>query len=438
MARRAVSNAPSGEWVVPPSEGPDDSHPARETPRPVRKSRGAVLLTLVVAEAIVIVALLLLTGVIPGFHLPSPGSSSPPLVGISERAAAALANPYANGTAGGPWSLNLVMGEDPTYTTQASVFVGCPLTGSAHSNLTVPGFNGTYADGLAVAWILEYYSAVGTGSEIALLVENGTVTNLGRWGPPCVGSAIPDIPSGIIDSTTAAQALVASSFLGGYRADHLTSNASYLLRTVEIPRTSTETYWDIGFSGCAGWNDTELEYAVNASSGQVTNTYADSSVSFTCDAPRPLTNFLRAGTPVASVGNSSSGPLCRSGDACYSVPVSFEAGGAGVSGGIRANDLTARVEYAANNTTYTVGAALGEGISWAENNGTVEAAGGAPSASGQPLTVSTWTTGASTVLSGQLVLWVDLGTVTSHADQGLELIVGGLGLYYGSVTVDLP
>jgi hypothetical protein len=63
-------------------------------------------------------------------------------------------------------------------------------------------------------------------------------------------------------------------------------------------------------------------------------------------------------------------------------------------------------------------------------------------AAGSPLTVASWTAGASgngmTQLSSQMTIIVDLGLTASPTGSGLYLVALGVGSYAGSVTITLP
>jgi hypothetical protein len=386
----------------------------------------------VVALAVGVALGLLLAGVVPPLHVGSNPASSTPSGGTTELSAAPVAERYAGNVTGGPWSLYYAVGIDATLGLRGPYDLGCALTGSTTQNLTLPGYNGSYATGLAQAWIFGFHPTNGSDVSLFLAVTNGSVTELGKGGSTCGLGGFEALPTGLLDSSAAAQAVVATSIGASYVAAHPTSNASYaLLVEGDEPFSPLAPSWFVEFTGCDGWNYSTLQARVNATSGEVLVTALESELSFTCGAPRPLSDAIELESAAAYVGNSTTSAYCLAGDDCYSLPLYTETS-------VSAGDLQLRVEYSANGTNYSVGAALGDGFSFVEPNGTIVAAGGAPTTAGQRLSVMTWDHGAETALTNDLTLWVDLGTTSSHAGQGLRLVATGVGPYQGTFFVPLP
>ncbi|MCI4365498.1 MAG: hypothetical protein L3K10_05500 [Thermoplasmata archaeon] len=431
-----MSTVPPKGWVHSPDPDPTPSairsHPPAGPAGTRRKLRP------VVGAAVIVVALVALGlgGVIPGYHLAEGPRWFPPVGGISERSAAAMAQNFSRTVPGGPWYLIQAAGFDTTLPLKNPSVTSCLPTGSNRTNVTVPAYLGPYANGYVEAWVLWFYSSNGTPSELLLAVENGTVADMGEVaGFNCVPFlAPPALSNTTIGATQAARGAAETPFGAVYLTTHQTSNATfYLAESYSGPRSPPQPTWFVYFAGCDGSNFTDLRTVLNATDGSFESSTVSSSPSYTCGEPRPLRAFysMTSGTP--SVGTSATDSYCRNGDACYSATILPRAGD-----GMTASNLAFHVEYSMNRTNYTVGSTLGDGISLVGTNGSVLAAGGVPSVAGQPLTVVHWTTGASLLLSAGMVVWVDLGTSTAHAGQYLALVASGVGAYYGQVSALLP
>jgi hypothetical protein len=430
----ASTTGPPQEWVVADGNPPTPPTTA-PTSAPVRVRMGRGKWTLLgVALALLVVVALILAGVVPGVRILGGGTSPPAPVGVSEQTAAAIADRKAANVSGGPWSLAVVTGFDPTLGLEAPYDLGCPLNGREGVNLSIGGTNGSYEDGHAPAWVFEYHLTNASAPLLFLEVENGSAIDLGVPSSSCRFAPSQTLASGLIDSTAAARTVASTPYGAAYIASHATSNATYSLYVIFGPRSSPITAsWEITFSGCSGWNYTTFDSEVNASDGDLLRESIDSLPSDACGEPRALGSSLTMSPGVSSVGTSANSSYCQAGDQCYSVQ-SY----AYSDPELLAADLQLRVQYVPSGSPYLVGAALGVGLSIVDPNGTVLASGGAPTAAGQPLGVSQWTDGASTVLYGPFTVWVDLGTTASPQGQGLELVASGVTPYYGTVTAKLP
>jgi hypothetical protein len=194
-------------------------------PTPTRGSRRWVYVGAAVAVIIVVVlAVVLSSAPAP----PSGGSTG----FVSEQTALATAAPFTNGASGGPWQLVQALG----------LIGGGPLSGSGlipkgpscvtRNNGTVttiatPALGEPYYRGLTETWIL-WYANPNTDSELSLLVQNGTVAEIGEWSGSGCGNYVP-VGTDLVDSTAAAEAATSTAVGSAFIADNPQANASYNL-----------------------------------------------------------------------------------------------------------------------------------------------------------------------------------------------------------------
>ncbi len=143
----------------------------------------------------------------------------------------------------------LAAGISPTYSFQFGKVTGnvsCPVTDAYGKNFTAPARTGNYSRGEATLWVFLYYnSSAVTESVIAAL--GSTAYFLGtESGASCMGTlALPRIPSGFIDSTTAAAD--ADRDAGSFLHAHAPANAVYFL----IDHTTIGPEWGGVYSNCS-------------------------------------------------------------------------------------------------------------------------------------------------------------------------------------------
>ena len=205
----------------------------------------------------------------------SPSSGGGTAGGLSsEQGAVSSAAPFANGITGGPWQLAWArgyLGGGPLNVWD--VIPGAPpcvLHNGTVTSFPAPAVNGSYSLGYAEAWILEYVNPA-TGSSLALLVDGGAVAEMGEIrGPGCLlGSAL---PSGLTDSTTAAQAVGRTSNATAFVTAHPKANATYVLVNFAYLRAGTLTNasgWFVQFYASPSGPSSDFSAVVFANNGTV-------------------------------------------------------------------------------------------------------------------------------------------------------------------------
>jgi hypothetical protein len=328
-----MSSVPPPPTSPPPpgSVGTPWTSPPSATPIPRKAlSRPMLLVVTTVVVVVIVVLALLLVGIIPGLHTSS-SSGGVTFSTTSEQSAASTAASYASGVSGGPWSLVDASGVDTTTTMNSSVAAlgfgnsSCPLTGSKVTNLVVPGYNGTYSNGLAEAWLMALASSTGTGAGLFLFVQNGAVEDIGEINAPgCVtGPLVAPLPGGLIDSPAAAQKAVATANGTRYVDAYARSNATYALANAGGGGSPVIPVWEIFFYACSGGNESSFGAGIYATNGTVVSTDFESSPSSQCGgkvSPPLGTNFAW-GTPINTTGISQVGCASTVGHYCYSIEI---------------------------------------------------------------------------------------------------------------------
>jgi hypothetical protein len=298
----------------------------------------------VVVVVIIALLALMLAGIIPGLITSSSPGGGGSSGRTSEQSAASSATAYADNVSGGPWSLYIAAGVDSTVranTSVSSIGLGnasCPLTGSKVTNLVLPGYNGTYSDGLAKWWLMGFLSSMGTGAGLFLFVQNGVVEDLGEiTAPECVkNSGASPLPSGLIDSTTAAVDAVATPNGSKYVSAIAHSNATYELADAFGTGSSATPVWEIFFYACSGGNQSSFAAGVYATNGTIVSTDYASSASSQCGAKvtPPLGTNFSWGIPVNATGETvENACTMTTGHYCYSIDI------AGAGGGITTSNI---------------------------------------------------------------------------------------------------
>jgi hypothetical protein len=422
---------PPSTSPLPPAVVGTPGTPPPSTPPTPRKglSRPVLIEIAAVVIIIVVVLALLLAGIIPGLHT---GSSSGGTASgtATEQSAESAAATYAAGVSGGPWSLYIADGVDTTVGSNTSVSssglgnASCPLTGSKVTNLVLPGYNGTYSDGLAEAWLMGFLSSTGTGAGLFLFVQNGAAADLGEiTAPGCVkNSGASPLPGGLIDSTTAASDAVATSNGSKYVSAIAHSNATYELANAF--GSSAIPVWEIFFYACFGGNETSFAAGVYATNGTIVSTDYESSPSSQCgtESTPPLGTNFSWGIPVNATGTIiENACTMTTGHYCYSIEI------AGAGGGITTSNIALSLRSATGATI-----AWPAGVSVYLLTPTT-----ATYQSSYSTTSSSWTpvTGFSgTLASGDNIVIYTASTGASQGLLGDSLVAIGVNGYSGTVS----
>ncbi len=425
-----MSTPSPGTGAPSTAAAPSTSTPG--TAPPTRKSsRGALGAVVAVVVIVVIVVALLLTGVIPGLHSSSPGSSSS---GTGQGTASQAAQKFANGTSGGPWSGFEIIGVDSTIgeTVESANLTNasCPLQGGSVSAITVPAYTGAYANGAPQDWLFGYEST-SAATTLLVWVHGGTATGLGELTGSTCALRAPLLPTNLISSSAAASDAVATSNGTKFVDTFASANATYLAETQALGSV-TSTFWYLEFSACAGQNYTSFDAVLNATTGAVSNSdYATAAASSLCGAKAPLGSALALGNPRLTVGGSDStfaATGCAAGDYCYDVTV--EEANPGL--------LASNLEFEVKTATGAVLASPGSGgFSFLSINGTVVAQS-PPTGAGGAIDMTSWAFGGGTEVNSLLTLIVDMGTTADPAGNGYVLVTTGVNGYSGTVSLNLP
>jgi hypothetical protein len=303
--------------------------------------RSTSLVIAAVAVTAVVLLALLLGGVFPGVTSNPSGHSGPPGTS-SERSAEEVAATYAEEVAGGPWSLSDAAGIDTTVGFDLSNHTfplgnaSCPLSGTSITSVDVPGFNGTYSTGFAEAWLVAFYSAMGAGAALYLIVHSGSVGEIGEIrGGGCVPATVAEpLPSGLIDSTDAASAAVATANGSSYVAAHPRSNASYELSMVSGGVGSMAfPVWEVNFDTCSSGILSLFDASVYAANGTVWATGSSSSPAPECAGATstPLGTEFAWAYPTNETGITETGCPATAGHFCYAIVIAGAGNGVSTS-----------------------------------------------------------------------------------------------------------
>jgi hypothetical protein len=399
---------------------------------------GGIVAIIVVA---VLLVALLLSGVIPGLDLGGTKGSGASVTS-DEAAAAATGQSYANGVAGGPWSLVEAQGVDTTVGDDLPVSdfgsASCPLTGSTVTAVKIPAYNGTYSTGMAEAWLLFFASTTGASANLVLDVENSVASEIGEASGPGCFALGPPIPGGVVNSPTAAATVGATPNGSAYFLGHAHSNATYYLFSASVGPAPTPL-WSVDFAGCAGSAFQQFEAQVYAANGSLLSAVlAPANVSSQCGgAPAPIGSVLALGTAQGAAGPSGAGGLpgdtggCTAGNYMYQLPVE--------SSSIDLDEFELAVIRDQGSSFVTAGPS---GFTVLNVTGHVIAAYPIPSASALAMD-STWPHYASgvsgaTALSTTDSIVLDMGQTTPTTGQSIALAALGTGAASGTILVPLP
>jgi len=389
----------------------------------------------------VVVIALLLSGVIPGFHLG--GNSSSPSGPTTEQSAASTATSFAGGVSGAPWSLKFAGGTDSIYgeSTNVSSFSNatCPLHGSTTSKVTDPGYNGTYSTGLADVWEFVFTSAA--GAQLIIVVQNGAAVEAGQTtGPGCVPGGLTTLSGNLIDSSAAAQAALGTANGAKYASTVVHSNASYYLEEpfVGYLKTNAPIWWML-FSGCSGENSTAYEAVVYATNGTIwSSQYTSPTPSPSCGGKLhpPLGSALALGNarglscPTGSGVPPGDSNGCTAGDWEYTVVVE--------SSTVTLDILELEVTEPGGGAFAATGSA-----SFTILNVTGGVIASYVVGPGSLTMTSTWQTylagdSGSTPLTSVDTVVVDMGQTGPTTGQNLVLVGSASSSYSGTISFSLP
>ena len=436
------ASGPNPSPTTPVSGGAPPTIPPAPSSGSSKAALGAVGAVVVV---VVIVVILLFAGIIPGL---SSSSSSSKTSGstASEQSAASSASSFASGVSGGPWSLVFAAGVvsvDGISTNVSNLYgnASCPLKDSAISKLTAPGFNGTYYNGQAEAWLLGFYSSAGGGSALLLFVAHGVTAEVGEMGGPgCYFSAISHpLGPGLIDSTTAASAADATTAGSAFIAAHPHANASYALTTQSYVKNGTSTNtseWLIEYDSCAS---SVLETFVATVFATNDTVLGDTTYSGTCSGLTPIGSAFSAANPITSTcptGDTYAANGCAAGDYTYTLTVEVST--------VSFSSVLFEVRTAAGrvlNVTPAGGFSVMSiaGAVAAQSTAATEMLMLAPfSIYGAGTTCNGAACGPTTPLTSLYTILIDMGTA-SPVGLGYSFIVIGHGSYSGTTApVALP
>lgn len=319
----AVSGpAPSLAGLSAPVEPPFRPGDLRPTPPstpapPPRRRRGFAVGVSIAVAAIAVVAVLVAAGLIPGWG--RPGGLASQLTFSQADAAAASAS---GSVSGGTWSTIGALGVESASATSVVVnatnlsgpFAGCVGTVLHGVNsLSLPASAGTFGRGLSGAWVVLLHNA--SGAVLVVLVAHGAVTPvyLARGGGLCqvIGSEVAALPSGVLDSPAAVQAVITaggSAFLSAHPEANLTME---ILGGIAVFGLSSDPTWELMLDDCPAYafNGTAatspaLNASVDAITGSVRYVHTSTvSCRGSGSARTPIGTALDLGTPtVASDG----------------------------------------------------------------------------------------------------------------------------------------
>jgi hypothetical protein len=362
----------------------------------------------------------------------SSGGSTPTFL-----TAYAVAQPSANKVAGGPWDLVAAAGVDSptsvttnvsTATSTNCVFSAVP-GGTIPSSVTIPAFHGQLSSGGSPFWGMIF---VNRASQQVLLVgvQNGTPQALAIGTGSCVQTFgnFTNVPSGIVDSSTAASAAWGdggSAFVGAHGNLTLTLEMGLIgggtLLGIPIGATWLISISPCGFSG-SGPAGTQPEFTalINAENGNVTLARVTTTTCSSTTTTIPLGSVFTLGNPVL-LNPPTSTIGCRTSDYCYNVTIE-----------VAADSLTP------NNISFSVRTASGGLLSGVVGFSILTLTGQVlVSASTNPTVF--WIPGTGTaqsLLTAGMTVVVDVGTANPYG-MGYVLEAQGSGAFSGTVMVSL-
>jgi hypothetical protein len=252
------------------------SSPAAVGPAPSRRSGWVVPLVLLVAAMAVLASLFVLH--LPPFGNATPSSTAGDLsTGQTSTEAVAAAQPVAAHYGPGPWSPMLLAGADPGTPLRAStVFpansfeyvadgscVGHAEAGN-ESVVTMAGFDGDLAAGIAPSWLVVEMNT--TGSMVFVLVLQGAAQALEFYaGPACaLFELLGRVPSNAINSSGAAAAASSGGLLA-FQKEHPGGSTTYVGAYLHGAGDWTVTYSTCPAAGNATNGSTYYSFVANVS-----------------------------------------------------------------------------------------------------------------------------------------------------------------------------
>jgi hypothetical protein len=390
-----------------------------------------------VVAVVVVVALVLLAALLLLRSSSNGGSGA----GVDFRSAESSANSTADSSGfGNPLEplLGLAIHGNSSLTTTItgpSTSGTCALGLLAGSSLAIPASSGSAGSGTGNFW--EFLYEHNATSFLAVVVSGGQAQAVFvMTGAACVqslGNGRP-LPAGVIDSTTAAadaNAAGGSAFLGAHP-----QAAGFYEVLPQVRGVGAE--WAVGYTTCpessqATGNSTEFLALLNATSGTVlqnhteTITCAPLSVFGASARPPgpipPVGTAFGFGSPMSTVGSSSTAAYCASGDQCFVVPV------AAAAPGLTGSDLAFGVESSSGSPLQYAGSRL----SLVSVTGSVVGS--------FDLATGTWTSGQGSPITNTDSLALDLGcppSTCSPPPAGDLLVAFGISAYTGTAAVTLP
>ncbi len=258
----ATSSAPSAPAGYPPPYASGYGYAGPPTTTPPRKSSAGPVALLVIGVVLLLFVALTFAGFIPFLFGTSSSSSSGSLASYSEASAAAqkVADSYSSDiatarTAGfipaaGDWievlSIGYALHTSISETGPLGAGTSCTITpfGSSAS-LTIPATSGSVSSGLATTWLFEYFAS-GDPNGLYVVWQGGSATAWGSFNETACIAQPPtnyEVPSGVIDSTTATGDAQANS--SAFLSSNSDLSSAYLL----VGGTTGAT-WDILYTTC--------------------------------------------------------------------------------------------------------------------------------------------------------------------------------------------
>jgi len=416
-------------------------------PPPTRSSPfGRLGLAGVVIVAAVVVAAAALAVVVLSS---STGAGGAP--GITESSSTALASAQSLITAepGGPWHELEVAGIDFTsgYSndTPPSSQDNCSV--SQFTGVSYPAFTGNYSNGLLSTWVVGFANAAGS-SEVFVLVQGGTARVAEQvGGPNCnFGSvAAAALPSSLVSSAQAAQALLSTSNFSTFVRANPSANAEYFVFPFgALLGQNSGLAWTVVYTTCSILDPStgpaegsSVSGTVNASTGAVVATsYTPSeSCAFpgTGSSPTPIGTAFSVGNPILSTcptGDTFAANGCLAGDYTYTLTVE--------SSSIEFEDVMFEVNTATEGIFLPSGPG---GFAVVSVSGAVAAEYAIPSGDfmlmESPFSVYGSGVSPATPITATDTILLDMGP-SDPAGTGLTLTALGTDAYAGSVSCALP
>ena len=408
--------------MTPPPKGPLEFF---SSPRGRRTVLGAT------GVAIILLGALLLSGAPSSRWSSVPGQSFQP---VESQSASVLP--------AGSWELTNAIGIAAWNTTSlalnlTTIPVNCTMSysgGAAPTQITLPAFRGNLTSGVAPIWLLDYVDP--SAGMAAAVVDEGSATLLftaAGASCPLVPTNVMAIPTTVVDSSVAAQAL-AGAGIASYLAANPSGISLIMNLVAGLPTAlgGLSPQWVFSYTPCNGilganvsgpTNATVFSGIVNATTGAVKQARA---LPYSCQSTPPsvsIASVFALGLPSLVTGAGSNVSLsiqgCQSGDYCYQIPVAY------ASNSVSPADMSLEV-------TFTNGTPEAGVVGYAITNG-----------AGQVLvysygaTESSWSVGVGTptqpYIPGEL-MWVDMGP-RDPAGFGSFLVATGLGVYSGTTVL---